>query len=1355
MVLMHRKDIIEQYGFDPAENSSVVEKGVGPTAAINVVPDSQSLEAPSQETPSAGIGQNVLAGAIKSVSSDPMMIYGLGGAAYYWAKRRLMGDSEGSFTDGLYNEGGLDKVRQHIQQKSNEFRELNPDWTDGAVREAVQQYTASPDFFRFNTEQMTPAIKNSLRTAAYINEKTGVNKLPTQENFVDDTLQTLGGLLTPTGFLKVAGIGEKLLGRAGRIAGHVVEATVIPGTPSYRPAVLGANVAGGMVVDEAMRHIQGDPTVLPSGEALQEFFKEQGRREVEAPSYDYTAATETDPTVAPTQPPWAPIAAGVGVAAGALGLRGAFRGRINPPVPRSPARSAEEAYAIRRYQSGINPPTDPNVAAQTVQNLDTMLSREAPLEQVSRQLGGDELERTVQAEMGQLLSPAGRQLQQVNVMERGILPDGTQVAPGRLFFDYEASLPADVRERAHQTAIASAIIRDMREKRVRAAAEALAAPNDPAAQRTAQLWQVYDPSVRRYMPDVDENELVRRQWVRGQDPQIDQYMDLLAQTNATRNDFLLQTGVISQNRHTELSADPYHVSLFELTPNTPFNFDPSHRRIDSLGLVDQAVHIPEAPGVGLRASLEAAINDGAKNLGTKNIVEALTAADPTGREIRVLRPGQDPGTFGATISYRDGGSDVNVQVARPGVADAIRVLPIDNGGFFNFLNTARRYSQFGMVHGAAAFAQSPTSLFYNMVSGNLTARSGVSIGYLSRWMRQIAPNSGSMRRAADIVEAMDWLTKPVAYASTFGQATILGAMGSLGQKLARQAVTQDGLFGHIARNVPGGLQALDRAGTAIGNYFASTWLYQYRRWAEGGSHSMLSDPGSIFRTKKQLIRDMRQYQNGTPQGLIPYMKSVGQGINAILNNVAALHEMTHFSQQLAVEGSRTGIVSEAVVRRVAEDARRSAGNLAAQPGSKALQKASAAIPFFRIGIQSFRHILHAMTARGPWDTALVVGRMGGLVAAMYASTKMMDELGLTNWYYEDLNDFERTTKLRVMKPQYYLERAATGKVTIPENPDEMFYTLALPPETSLFTSPVMFGLEQFGLINRGSNRGNTSPEKDLLYSAAQTFNMGNIPILGAGIAALTGNKIDISAAGRGKPPISPIQGPRAFYGDMPSGIPTWEAEVAKSLFGFTGQLAVQALDAGIQTYNKTNEATTSLARAWEETKGAWVEKTVPSVPGLWDAHKKVYGFTTMSSEIGRLNKVADDLTAAFTNEFTPAGAMRGENRRMINNDDVREMLYVTQKIFNSGAMKKYQELVTNQRNQVNDIGAGKAGANYAQVRDQQEAAIKEMRPYYNEMMDLIQDYNGLLADNYGELLKREGLKPDVESVAKLVRKYSQ
>jgi hypothetical protein len=68
----------------------------------------------------------------------------------------------------------------------------------------------------------------------------------------------------------------KVLAKQLRVAGNVLDWTVVPGT-NLAPGQIAGNLAGGMVLDEVQRHVTGDPTLLPSGEALLEYRKDVGQ----------------------------------------------------------------------------------------------------------------------------------------------------------------------------------------------------------------------------------------------------------------------------------------------------------------------------------------------------------------------------------------------------------------------------------------------------------------------------------------------------------------------------------------------------------------------------------------------------------------------------------------------------------------------------------------------------------------------------------------------------------------------------------------------------------------------------------------------------------------------------------------------------------------------------------------------------------------------------------------------------------------------------------------------------------------------------------------------------------------------
>jgi hypothetical protein len=1046
-----------------------------------------------------------------------------------------------------------------------------------------------------------------------------------------------------------------------------------------------------------------------------------------------------------------------------------MRGRVAPSVPPVVVGHATAHDAKRLRDTGLNDPADPDALVRAAEYVDEKMDVSAPAMTLGRQLG---VEAEVQAEFGQFLTGHGQQRTLKDVWEDGFLPSGERTTPLKQNFDIFAAATPEEQRIADEGLKALNVLNEVAKGRQRSADELQAAarevqakPNDPEAfnrfrdaNRVHRMWQTYEPAVRRYEPDRSEAQWQARIDAAMDNPRTLQLLENYKQINETKNWMLLEGGIINRAEFDRrMKEEPYHIALIDQDPKSGGSYDPTIPRTERFGRVDIPVFDIDAPMATARQSIEIATRASSNEIGKRNAIESMSAADPHGRELQVM-PVEAAAThkYGFPVHFKDRfGKDMVAKFAKQSVADAFNQTPIDDGIAVGILNSVRNISQLGMVHGAAAVGQAPVSLFYNIVTGFLGQRAGTSIGYISSLMRMHTTKDSAVDKLADLVEVAD-ITKIPAYAFTAVEAAALKTARSLGAKAATQAKSQDGFFGLIARSVPNGEQVVAKFGADLYDYYTRSWMLHYQRWAESGANPNVFDRNAL---RSQVQADLKTWAKGTPRGILHSwggIKPIFNGINAILNHVGSLHNMVHVAQQVSIEEARRGWrLGPNEGRVIAEQARISAGDMAAQPGGTALRVTGKAVPFFRIGLASFRYLTHAMTARGSWDSGLVITRMGAVAGAMYAASQTIGDMGLTNWYYETLNDFERNGKLPVPKIQNWIDRIKTGqwRNLHPDDPANNFYMLNLPQEAALHLGTIMYGLEQAGFVNRGSNRGNTSAEKDMIYAALQTFNVGNVPALSL-LGSAMGSKIDLAAGAKGKETISKIQGSRGQLGDMPSGIPMPVAEAIKSMLGFTGQLAVQSTDAGLQAYKKTHDAVAATSRAWDEASNIWLEKSMPSVPGLWEADKKVYGFTAMSQELSRMRGVAKELEDAFQNNFTAAGAKRGENRKRITDPQIKQMLAVSHVYFERGALPKLQERLTLLRNQVDNEAAAKGTKNYEDVKTSQRRIYKEMRPWYDRMENVVQKYERLLEQRYGDRFRAEDLEPNIDNVVKLVKKYS-
>jgi hypothetical protein len=1405
MVLMHRKDIIEQYGFDPANNSSVVPKSEGPTAPIDVVPDDQKIGEPSSETPTAtNPFSNLAAGPLKSLTAEPMQLYGLASALAYWGWQKAKGNKDAAFMEGRYTDGGVERVKEHLDNYTARLQEEHPDWSPTAITDEVTRYQATPDFFEFNTGEMIPAMRSGLRLAYDINKATGVNKTPEQESMLDSATQLLGSLIVPTGWLKLALVGGKIAGKVGRIAGHVLDFTVVPGVAGAPTAgKVAGNLGVGLGLSEATRQLSGEPALLPLGgpSALAENFKEQGRVPVE-PALD----TPFDPQDAQEQAGITPeqkeafvasaTAAGIptemigalGVVAGVAALRHGLRGKYTPnPAPKfNPVGPSERMEARRIRETGLGPEVDPDPTRKAIQYVDEKMDLNAPAYQFGRDLG---IEQQLQNALGHYLSPHGQQLTVKSVWEDGVLPvSGERVTPLKSRFDFIASADPQLQEDTKEALKGLSILSEIERARHLSHEEMLGharylknKPNDPEglaaytdAQARYSMWQNYDYAVRRYEPDKTYDHWTNAVNKVISSPeglkQLENYKEIVTTINAVLREGGLMTDA---EFHRRLKEEPYHVALYEYDPKLKQKYDPTLPRGDRVLRFDQKVDHIDSPFATAKNSFEIAARAASNMIGRRDAIEAFAARDLKGQEVQIMFPAMARDIdFGYDVKYKDrDGREWVAKFAKKSVADALNQAPIDDGIHWAIINAVRNVSQHAMVGALAGLYQAPRSLFFNVVTGYLGQRSGTSIGYISRYINARNLNDNPfLLGAADAVDALDLLTRPVAYGVTAAQAAALATAKKLGRAMGAQGIQQDGLFGVIARSIPDGERVVADLGERIYTHYTASWLAHYDRWASAGIHASLTDQHAIrdatiatrdkFKVFEDSVqRDLRQWANGTPRGFAASwggLKPIYHGYMSMLSTVAELHNMTHVAQNLAIEEARLGRpLSLKESRTIAEQARTSAGDMSAQPGGTLLRKYSKGANFGRIAIASTRYLTHALTSRGPWGSGLVAARMAGVVGAMYMSQKAIEDMGLTDWYYEQLNDFQRTGTLRVPVLGYFASKFL-GKQYQPdmENPEKNFYTLQLPGEAMAFLGTMMYGLEQAGFVNRGSNRGNTSAQKDLLLNMLQTLNAGNIPLLSAGAAAVFGKKLDLTAGLRGRDALSPIGGSKGQLGDMPSGIPSVVGEVVKSLLGFTGQAALQALDAGAQDYKKTHDMLHATYRGWDELSGTFKDKTLNSIPGLWDAPAKHYNFSAMSTESSRIINVAKQLNDAYTNNFTGAGAMRGENRAVIKDEEILSMLAVTHAFFDRGGLPKLQKVLTSLRNEVDDIEASKATRSYAEVQTAKENMYKQIKPWYEVQRDLIGDYERLLTQEYGDRFRKEGLEPNIDNAAKLIRKYS-
>jgi hypothetical protein len=159
MPYMTREQIVSKYGFDPGadENQSIYVKNSELEEDKNLAPSEIRLPptprhkwtepeeyAPhNTETPTADPGRMMVSGAVRGWISEPFKLAGLAVAAFNAASGKITGSEESlseGFKKGLYKEGGIEAVQNHLREKQQELYKQHPDWDSDQIHHAMLEY---------------------------------------------------------------------------------------------------------------------------------------------------------------------------------------------------------------------------------------------------------------------------------------------------------------------------------------------------------------------------------------------------------------------------------------------------------------------------------------------------------------------------------------------------------------------------------------------------------------------------------------------------------------------------------------------------------------------------------------------------------------------------------------------------------------------------------------------------------------------------------------------------------------------------------------------------------------------------------------------------------------------------------------------------------------------------------------------------------------------------------------------------------------------------------------------------------------------------------------------------------------
>lgn len=1378
--LMTRREIIDQYGFDPSEdqNQSIIQKGEKDTD-IRLRTDWPDIPLPkpdddpnplrdpedpakllnrNQEKPTADPARMMASGAVRNWTSDLLTMVGVASAGLSAAAKYTLGDPEDpnakefDFAKNLYKPGGVKAVVDRLRDKQSEMREEHPDWDARKVEHEMAKYQASPDFFEFHTDNMSHVYGGGMKLAAAINGMFGVPKTPQQETWGDDAAHIIGGVITASPSVFVRGAGS-FLSRLGVSGSERLADLVLPGTAAshFTPAMVGQQAVGQIGINDILRTATGQPSAI-RGNAF----------EVNNPETGGPSNRPEDQALGPRVADY--IIPGAAAGAAVLGTAAALRGkpRLNPNMVHA-GPTIDEQLAARRTMEPLQ--TDPTLARQpaSIEAVSRAVNEWESPEKLARDVADaagvprGPVEVNIQAAHGLDMDRQARLHAFEQARNDGLFPNklvqgertvaqlermGQQASPEtRQKFSEMVSAfnAADQRLRG---------VRETTEQYVRNPADAENLNN--LAQRLADT-----PESRPSLTAWTDRDIGQRINAGMADPEVIKLADHFKAVNQDINRYSFRAGMLTQEEYLARQASPYHIPMFEVRGTT---YDPSQPRTNVLNTTAPGGGVTPNnvldPFAAVNVNLAMAINEAKHNDGIGRVIDTLRPHDPNGEFVRRVGPASGIDLDADKVIRYEAGQPIVYQFSRESVATALKAQPLMLSPVASFFNGARGIFQratTGAVFGGPASAI--RSALYDASTGYTSAREGRSFGFLSQLARQAVGNNPTANAAIDTLRALDvsaplhmsWSVLPQAWWKT---------VNSIGREMMDSAVTDSGLLSHIS-SIPGGKDALYNIGGKLAHAAeVSTWGVMKQAGALQDHPRMTITP---LQAKNEYERLATEYANaGAASSGFKALKPLMDPYYAMIDNLHHMAQYAFFANNYAVLKTRYGsgaAVPAEELTRLAEETRRFSGDIWAHGGSRGYNEAMTAVPYGNINLQAFRHLAHAATAQGFKQSVDVATRMGVLAGTAYAGIKFVEGMGpeAKDWYWNKLPDWKRVGTVPIPSPEWIKDKVTGKEIKFdPADPDKYVWFPRLAAELTPITQMHLAAAEIAGYLDRGSNTARGSPGKDVLGVTASALGTGQIQPVNA-LLAVGGYKSDLLGPAQGRPIVQEL--PKGEDGETPGGIPMQAANLVRVFGGLGGDMAIRSADAALQNYERDHDFLRALERGGLEAKQEMVDERYPSVPGLWKAEAKVYQSAT-TTRLKELDRVVQSLRPTWSREFG-RGRITNEDMANIQDPDVRATVAYTHKFFASGAYNKLKEARTMIESQMKGLDSKKYNLNPEQIAQKKRALNIEREGIETQMLTVVDTYEKRIGEDFKDLFDREKLKPELESIPILKDRYKR
>lgn len=1248
------------------------------------------------------LNRNMTAGILNLPSSVPSLV-GLAGAGIDYATKG------GEFGDHILAEGGDKRIQDDIERTTAAFRQMNPTASAEDMEAFIDQYMSTDAFQKVMNENLRSGLNLGTAIDTWANEVAGTGKMPDEQTSLDDIQQIIGGSLVglpPSIASKIAGrittkVGARVAENAAVRAATRVGEALTPITAPLTKENIAANIAGGAVVNQGIRAVQGAPT-LPSD--VVEAFVPPLEKDIAAsrPEDVPLAASQIDPmeqdgfdVEADKESTALSVSAAIfglfGIA-NARGVSKSVRQLAKEPFVRGGAtqldQKAAQVAAGDRLSEGLGVKT----------RAKNIIDERAPIYDAIKDAHGQDVLDRVEAFTDLHVGTSGEiavQNARRHGMFEGITSRSVPIVSLRQM--RSAMKPEDyvvwrdgmyakqaLNDRTLQyndymqemqtlnAQIASARLNNSNKNHVNAllrqqqdlqAKIDLVQTDDPNARPSLDAWDMR--TLQQKIKDFDSNPAAKK-------------MEKMYRDADVLREYRVKGGTLTQAEADEWgNRHPFHIYLHE----DPGDAKTGLKRIGALWKHKQKRSDAGSPQTNV--SLDKARDlDADKTLKVNNPIDPIDALDlETQRVVRTVQRNRVQTRIVDTLMaspWRDvhirqekvGGfsqfSDAQLRNADniPGLRKLIdnraKYMKIERDGkseFYSFgdpmLRQALEFAPASQIAGLNALRKgwqagttgkfapwfAPKAALWETQAGMMLRREGRSFGMIDTYGRML------MRESEWANRILDKTIDPTAYLQVLNaipRQLLWQAYGALGEKVAKDLTTNSGMFAELAR-IPGGKQFMHKTATNMVRAFDQSVAGILTRHNLGNG-AFLTDPFELA----------TQYDQMIPRVNVPVVREALMGYSALLSSVHNAAKFAFFAQNYDRLARNTpgkkkqnGKVNPAALEKLINETRQLSGDMSRVGGSDAYNKIVSAMPYANVTVQSLRYLTQEV-ARHPGD---VIPRMvqGVILPALIGSYMMSNwDDDAREYWWNTIPTWKRISTIPMPTPETAMAWANGEEV--PFSRDAMV-EVSMAPEYIPIAQAAMAAYKAIGLFGAADlvkgNRVPITAWDDLRTGFGTMVNLAMPPAISIGLAAGgQAGSIGDFVAGRGltrdlRAPT--FSGANSDKMNISSDVPRVLNDVIGAVAGAAGQIAVQMYDA-FDINQEAGDSFLTAANKALETGAFEVMSRVPDLPRagapLWKSREKLYKYTPEAENVFKTIELLEPVIGQVTVERDRNGRQR-------------------------------------------------------------------------------------------------------------------